>query len=169
MLFKDDLLSKLIFACNMISSFLSVGISFARLLTKGEKPVIHGIITWSFIKALLMIVCKFIIQSYILSMAIRSLLYKFVSKVTKTFLFTLIIHFLFQFQYFEKPEYDNKVFRELEERYYRGLCEENRWHPNMFCRVRIYNYYCFYRRDYKMFRMRTFSPSLKQLSTLLSS
>ena len=123
-LFTEKTYSFLIFLVTFCSSFLSVGISFARLLAQGSKPIIKRIVSWQFLKILLMIISKFIMQSYMLSMAIKSLMYKFVSK----------------YQYFEKPfddPEDENQYRELEEIYYRGLCinEDSEFRRQYFCRV----------------------------------
>lgn len=64
----------------LLSTVLSVGVSFARLLTQGKSPVIHRILSLKFLKVLLMIVLKFLVQAYFLSMAVKSIMYKFVSK-----------------------------------------------------------------------------------------
>ena len=61
-------------------SIFSVGISFTRLLTKGYSPVIKSLASFRFAKVLLMIVLKFMVQSYVLAMAVKSMMYKFVSK-----------------------------------------------------------------------------------------
>ena len=66
----------------LLSTVLSVGVSFARLLTQGKSPIIHRILSFKFIKVLIMIILKFLVQSYFLSMAIKSMMYKFVSKET---------------------------------------------------------------------------------------
>ena len=87
-------------------SITSLGISFARLLTQGHKPVIKSILSFKFFKVLLMLMLKFILHSYILSMAVKSLMYRFVSK----------------FQYFPNPEHDTEDYRKLEDKYWRGLC-----------------------------------------------
>ena len=65
----------LLILCNF-----SVGISFARLLTGGESPVIKNIMSFQYGKVLIMILLKFMIQSYVLSMVFKSFIYKFVSK-----------------------------------------------------------------------------------------
>ena len=67
-----------------------------------------------------MLILKFIAQSYVLSIAIKSLMYKFVSK----------------FQYFHHPSHDTQDFRTLEEIYYRhGLCPQDGIDPRYFCDV----------------------------------
>ena len=65
-------------------SVISVGISFARILTYGKNPVISNIMSFKFLKVLLMLILKFLVQSYFLSMAVKSLMYKFVSKDLST-------------------------------------------------------------------------------------
>ena len=80
-LFTKSIASKIWFALMFCSSFLSTGISFSKLLTLGNHPVIKRLVSWQFLKILLMMVTKVILQSYMLSIAIKSLMYKFVSKV----------------------------------------------------------------------------------------
>ena len=63
------------------STILSVGVSYVRLLTEGRNPVIQELFSFKFMKILLMFILKFMIQSYFFSMAVKSLMYKFVSKV----------------------------------------------------------------------------------------
>ena len=64
----------------LTSTVISVGVSFARILTKGKHPVLKNIISFKFFKVILMLILKLMIQSYFLSMAFKSLMYKFVSK-----------------------------------------------------------------------------------------
>ena len=64
----------------LISTVSSVGVSFARILTKGKNPVIKNIISFKFFKVILMLISKLLVQSYILSMAVKSMMFKFVSK-----------------------------------------------------------------------------------------
>ena len=115
-------------------SITSLGISFARLLTQGHKPVIKSILSFKFFKVLLMLMLKFILHSYILSMAVKSLMYRFVSK----------------FQYFPNPEHDTEDYRKLEDKYWRGLCvpidpayytgPDAEFRIPHFCSVSIVNY-----------------------------
>lgn len=62
------------------STFISIGVSYARLLTHGDNPVINRIFSFKFLKTIIMLILKFIIQSFVVSMAVKSLMYKFVSK-----------------------------------------------------------------------------------------
>ena len=75
------------------------------MLYKGENRLLTNIFSLTFVKIITMTATKFLIQSYIVSIAIKSLMYKFVSK----------------FQYFPPNTEDNELFRDLEEHYYRGL------------------------------------------------
>ena len=52
-LFTEKTYSFIIFLITFCSSFLSVGISFARLLAQGSKPIIKSIVSWQFLKILL--------------------------------------------------------------------------------------------------------------------
>ena len=126
--------SKAFYGLVLSLSVTSLGISFARLLTQGHKPVIKSILSFQFLKVLMMLIFKFIIQSYILSMAVMSLMYKFVSK----------------FQYFQNPEFDTEDYRKLEDKYWRGLCvpidpayytgPDAEFRIPHFCSVSIVNY-----------------------------
>ena len=80
-LFTKDTASLVVFVGFFSSSFLSTWISFARLLTMGNHPVVKQIVSWQFMKIILMMMTKVILQSYMMSMAIKNLMYKFVSKV----------------------------------------------------------------------------------------
>ena len=80
-LFTKDTTSKVKFACMFCTSLLSTAISFARLFTMGNHPVIKKIASWQFLRIVFMMITKVILLSYMMSMAIKSLMYKFVSKV----------------------------------------------------------------------------------------
>ena len=69
----------------LVSTLISVGVSFARILTKGKNPVIKNIVSFKFFKVILMLIFKLLIQSYILSMAVKSMMFKFVSKGRKVY------------------------------------------------------------------------------------
>ena len=79
----------------LTSSIISVGVSFARILTKGKNPIIT-LLSFKFLKVILMLILKFLVQSYILSMAVKSLMYKFVSKERKV-LFYIYLHLFTEF------------------------------------------------------------------------
>ena len=68
----------------LTSTIFSVGVSFARILTKGENPVIKNIVSFKYFKVILMLILKLLVQCYILSMAFKSIMFKFVSKERKT-------------------------------------------------------------------------------------
>jgi hypothetical protein len=61
--------------------------------------------SFKFLKIILLIVTRFLIQSYILSWAVKSLMFQFVSR----------------YEYF-KPGQSDKLYREISNLYYRGLC-----------------------------------------------
>ena len=67
----------------LTSTMISVGISFARILTKGKNPVIKNVISFKFFKVIIMLILKLLVQSYILMMALKSIMWKFVSKGRK--------------------------------------------------------------------------------------
>ena len=107
LLYEETLHSKLVYAFFFSSSFVSVCTSFSTMLYKGENRLLTNIFSLTFVKIIIMTATKFIIQSLLLSIAIKSLMYKFVSK----------------YQYFPPHTEDNELFRDLEEHYYRGLAE----------------------------------------------
>ena len=87
-------------------SFSSVGISFARILKWGKSPVIETFVSFKFLKIILIIVTRFLVQSYILAMAVKSLMFKFVSRN----------------EYFKPGHQSTKLYEDLGNLYYRGLC-----------------------------------------------
>ena len=82
-LFTKDMASKVKFSCMFCTSLLSTAISFARVFTMGNHPVVKKIVSWKFMKIVLIMITKVILLSYMMSMAIKSLMYKFVSKVCR--------------------------------------------------------------------------------------
>ena len=79
----------------LTSTMISVGITFARILTKGKNPVIKNIISFKFLKVIIMLILKLLVQSYILMMALKSIMFKFVSKGRKghtKHIYTLNLH-----------------------------------------------------------------------------
>ena len=87
------------------------------MLYKGNNRLYSNIFSITFLKTIIMTATKFLIQSSILSIAIKSLMFKFVSK----------------WQYFAPHTEDTAMFRELEEYYYRGLCLSDPDKPEHFC------------------------------------
>ena len=69
-----------------------------------------------FFKIVLLITSRFLVQSYILSMVVKSLMWKFVSAN----------------QYFSETAPDNSLYRELEEKYYRYALKNN-FVSSIFC------------------------------------
>ena len=125
----------------LFSTLISVGVSFARILTKGKRPVIKNIVSFKFFKVILMLIFKLLIQSYILSMAVKSMMFKFVSKGRKVYKeYKRFLPIFLQYQYFPHPSHDTEGYRELEERWYRGLClhwfqDSTRDPTQYFCRI----------------------------------
>ena len=69
----------------LTSTIFSVGVSFARILTNGKNPVIKNIVSFKFFKVILMLILKLLVQCYVLSIAFKSFMFKFVSKERKTY------------------------------------------------------------------------------------
>ena len=73
--------------------------------------------SFKFLKIILLIVTRFLIQSYILAWAVKSLMYQFVSR----------------YEYL-KPGQSDKLYREIVNLYYRGLClPPTSTQENQFC------------------------------------
>ena len=70
----------------LFSTIISVGVSYARLLTKGKNPVLKRALSFQFLKVMIMLILKFTVQSYVLSIAVKSMMFKFVSKVSSVIL-----------------------------------------------------------------------------------
>ena len=105
LLFKDSLTSKLVYGFTLFCSFSLVAISCGRILKSGKCPVIDTFVSFKFLKIILLIVTRLLVQSYALAMAVKSLMFWFVS----------------QHQYF-KPGQSSQMYKEVENLYYRGLC-----------------------------------------------
>ena len=105
LLYENSIMSRLVYSLCLFSSFSSVGISCARILKCGEYPVIVTFVSFRFLKILLLLVSRFLVQSYVLAMAVKSLMYWFVS----------------HYQYF-KPGQSGQFYLEIENLYYRGIC-----------------------------------------------
>ena len=69
----------------LISTVISVGVSLGRILSQGKNPVVKNLISFKFFKIIFMLILKLLLQSYILSMAFKSFMFKFVSKERKTY------------------------------------------------------------------------------------
>ena len=67
--------SKISYMVLLISSISSVCIDLAKILKWGKKPIITSYFTFTFLNVFLFILTKFLVQSYILSMSIKSLMY----------------------------------------------------------------------------------------------
>ena len=79
--FEDTISSKMLYSSLLFSSFISVCTSFARVLKWGRKPVIQSLVSFNFLKIILLIITRFLIQSYFLSMAVKSLMYYYVIRI----------------------------------------------------------------------------------------
>ena len=116
LLYQDSLISKLVYGFTLFCSFSLVGISCARILKYGDPPVIDTFVSFKFLKIILLIVTRFLVQSYVLAMAVKSLMYWFVSH-----------------NQFFKPGQSSQMYKQIENLYYRGLClpdcRADRTHP----------------------------------------
>ena len=76
--YTDTIGSKLLYSLFLFSSFASAGTSFARVLKWGERPVIRTFVSFRFLKIILLIVTRFLIQSVVISVAVKSLMFQYV-------------------------------------------------------------------------------------------
>ena len=116
LLYENSIMSRLVYSLCLFCSFSSVGISCARILKCGESPVINTFVSFRFLKILLLLVTRFLVQSYVLAMAVKSLMYGFVS----------------HYQYFQ-PGHSSQFYLEIENLYYRGICWPNIYSDKRFC------------------------------------
>ena len=105
LLFEDSLSSQIKYGLLLFTSFSSLCLSCSRILKWGRTPVIQTFFSFKFLKIILLIVTRFLIQSYILAWAVKSLMFQFVSR----------------YEYW-KPGQSDKLYREIVDLYYRGLC-----------------------------------------------
>ena len=66
-LFDNKLSSKITYFLLFISSLISVCVSFAKILTWGNKPIVKNFFTIRFLKVIFFILCKLFLHAYILS------------------------------------------------------------------------------------------------------
>jgi hypothetical protein len=105
LLFEDSLSSQIKYGLLLFTSFSSLCLSCSRILKWGRTPVIQTFFSFKFLKIILLIVTRFLIQSYILAWAVKSLMYQFVSR----------------YEYL-KPGQSDILYKEIVNLYYRGLC-----------------------------------------------
>ena len=67
--------SQALYVMLLITSIFSLCIDLAKILKWGDKPIIDIYLSFTFLKIFLFILTKFLVQSYALSMAIKSLMY----------------------------------------------------------------------------------------------
>ena len=101
--FGEGTSSKIYYGLLIITSLTSVSISLARVLKWGKNPLIKFFLSFQFFKIILMMLTRFIVQSYILSMAVKSLMF-----------FSVFTNFF-------RIELQDSQFEELFEMYYRGI------------------------------------------------
>ena len=82
----------------------SVCIDLAKILKWGRIPVINFYFSFTFFKVFLFILTKFLVQAYILSMAVKSLMYYFSIK--------------------SDLEKNSKMYADMFNLYYRGIYED---------------------------------------------
>ena len=93
--------SQALYVMLLITSISSVCIDLAKILKWGDKPIINTYLSFTFLKIFLFILTKFLVQSYALSMAIKSLMYNVAIQVD-----------------FED---DSDLFKDMFNIYYRGI------------------------------------------------
>ena len=75
LLFGESTKSKLWYFFGLTTSIVSVCFSCTMLLKWGASPVIQSVLSFKFVKILFFILTKFLVQAYILSMALKSLMF----------------------------------------------------------------------------------------------
>ena len=78
LVFEDMVKSKLIYGVFFLSSFVAAAASFAKVLKWDKKPVIKNYVSLKFVKITLLLVIRFFMQGYILSAAIKSLMFQYI-------------------------------------------------------------------------------------------
>ena len=114
LVFEDTVKSKLIYGGFFLSSFVAAAASFAKVLKWGKKPVIKNYVSLKFVKITLLLVTRFLMQGYILSAAIKSLMFQYI---------------------FLKVFGQWNMMRQVLNVYYRGLCirSETKYSSKKFC------------------------------------
>ena len=94
-----------------------------QLLVSGSRPVVSNILSWQFLKLLLMIISKFCIQSYFLSIIVRQdlLLLSYTNQVYFCVWRSLMSNYIYEYQ-FPSGLSDDPDMLYLMERYWKGLC-----------------------------------------------
>ena len=72
---QTSVYSKASYHLLLVTSISSDCIDLAKILKWGDKPIIKSYFSLTFIKIFLFILTKFLVQSYVLSIAIKSLMY----------------------------------------------------------------------------------------------
>ena len=101
LVFEDTVKSKLIYGVFFLSSFVTAGASFAKVLKWGKNPVIKNYVSLKFVKMTLLLITRFFIQGIILSAAVKSLMFQYI-----------ILKVIGQ----------SNMLRQVFNVYYRGLC-----------------------------------------------
>ena len=73
--FGDSTESKYMYFTGLTLSIVSVSFTCTVMLKWGHRPVIKSFYSFKFLKILLFILTKFFVQAYILSMALKNLMY----------------------------------------------------------------------------------------------
>ena len=75
LVFDENISSRILYGLLLVSSVASVCMSFTAILKGGRRPIIHSYSSVFFFKTFLFILSKFMVQAYVLSIAIKSLMY----------------------------------------------------------------------------------------------
>ena len=67
----------------LTSSLISAGVSLGLILTKGKNPVMKKFPSFKYAKACVMVLCKLIVQSSILTVSMAAVVFIIMSKVLK--------------------------------------------------------------------------------------
>ena len=80
MIYDKNTGSRVLYGLLLVSSVASVCLSFTAILKGGRKPIIKSYRSFLFLKLFLFILTKLMVQAYILSIAIKSLMFYVANK-----------------------------------------------------------------------------------------
>ena len=107
LVFDGDLLSQSLYGLLLLSSIISVCMSFAGILKNNKLPVVIFYRSAVFIKIFSFILTKILIQSYIFSIAIKSIMWYVILPVSEL---GPVFQYYYRglcYRYFKKPEYNH--------------------------------------------------------------
>jgi hypothetical protein len=101
---QTSVYSKASYLLLLVTSISSVCMDLAKILKWGDKPIIKSYFSLTFLKIFLFILTKFLVQSYVLSIAIKSLMYYVAMQADQ--------------------KHNNDLYNNIFNLYYRGIDED---------------------------------------------